>query len=84
MRKIAILIIVGIVLVLSAAFLYINNDLSVSKARKVVNDSNKVETIDTAGSGQRDKSTDITSEEASLDTVFGVEEPTDNFDDIVI
>ena len=83
MRKIAILIIVGIVLVLSAAFLYINNDLSVSKARKVVNDSNKVETIDTAGSGQRDKSTDITSEEASLDTVFGVEEPTDNFDDIV-
>lgn len=83
MKKIAILIIVGIALVLSAAFLYINNDLSVNKVRKVANDSNKVETTDTASSGQQDKSTDTTSEEASLDTVFGVEEPTDNFDDIV-
>ena len=83
MKKIAILIIIGVVLVLSAVFLYINNDLSVSKARKVVNNSSKVETINTASSGQQDKSTDTTSEEASLDTVFGVEEPTDNFDDIV-
>ncbi|MFA5776083.1 MAG: hypothetical protein WC988_00800 [Patescibacteria group bacterium] len=76
MKKIAILIIVGIALVLSATLLYISNGLVVSKARKVTNMvSGEVKEGGLIPSGKQD--------ETSLDAVFGGEELVDNFDDIV-
>lgn len=83
LKKIIILTIVGLVLVLSATFFYINNDLVISKARKVANQApteisknGSVTTGQNSGAG--------TTDEAGLDTVFGVEEVADNFDDIVM
>lgn len=72
-KKTIIFIIVGIVLVLSAIFLYINNDLSISRTKKEV----------TTGVVSKNDPTGKL-DEANLDTVFSEEESADNFDDIVM
>jgi len=81
LTRVVIIAIVGLVLVLSATFFYINNDLNISKMKKVGNVVSKLEPTDLAEAG-----VDVSElqEEASLDAVFNVEEPVDNFDDLVI
>jgi len=83
LKKIIILTIVGLVLVLSAAFFYINNDLVISRVRKAtdqvstgINKNGSIPIGENSGVG--------TTDEASLDAVFGVDESADNFDDIVM
>lgn len=75
-KKAITLTIIGIALVLSAIFLYINNDLVISKAKKRGTTGITVAVSKIDPTGKQD--------EASLDAVFGGEEPADNFDDIVM
>lgn len=76
LKNIVILSIVGLCLVLSATFFYINNDLVISKVRKVATPNSVVTEEGDKGAG--------TTDEASLDAVFDVDESADNFDDIVM
>jgi hypothetical protein len=89
MKKVVILIIIGILFISSAAYLYFNNDLFVANlisnggGRSNI-EVTKSETLPSEPEGNVSLTTTEVQDEATLDTVFGVEEPADNFDDIVM
>jgi hypothetical protein len=80
--KTVVLSVVGIALVLFAAFIYINNDLNTGKVRPVA-EKESVSTLPVVP-GKTAKS-DVTAADSDkeLDSVFNQNEVVDNFDDLV-
>ncbi len=79
----------GIALVLFAAFIYINNDLGPSSVRQTIEREVVSKLPPVPGVPVRDQvdldSSDVVKPESDseLDAVFNVDEPEDNFDDLV-
>jgi hypothetical protein len=93
MKKIIILIIVGIIFISSALYLYLNNDLFINNlisntgGRTAENTKNEAAPSEPQGNVPlTTMGTDSTriQDEETLDTVFGAEESADNFDDLVL
>ena len=73
--KSVLFILSAIVLVLTAVFFYINNDLSVSGLKKAITGAAPSQAVE---EGRNNK------EEADLDTILNEEDSEDNFDDVVM
>lgn len=93
--KVALLAISGIVLVLFAVFVYVNNDLGSDQFSKIfkkntvtklpTNSSDgELNTYDNVNREQvSDSNTNQPQSDTEVDAIFEVEEPVDNFDDLV-
>jgi hypothetical protein len=75
-KRNAILIISAILLALIATFFYINNDLNVSL--------NKEKFAEKTTVPEQTEVVTEAREDSDLDTIFDEEDPTDNFDDIIM
>jgi hypothetical protein len=93
MKKVVILIIISIIFISSAVYLYLNNDLFVNNlisntgGRAAETAKNEATPSEPQGNAPlTTMGTDSTGiqDEATLDTVFGAEESADNFDDLVL